>query len=94
MVPVALLSRVLRGFEPGFDGVGVLLRPASRALQRVAEIVDPILEVVDLLLVECQRIQERVGYGIFLRQVLDYERRESRLVVDLLETHRANCRGR
>ena len=60
------------------------------AAQRLAPcsgspISDSVLEVVDLLLVERQRVHERVRYGIVLRQVVVYDRRERRRVVHVLE---------
>jgi hypothetical protein len=39
-----------------FDDVGVILCPLSRAFQRVADLVYRVLQVVDLLLVERQRV--------------------------------------
>ncbi len=65
-----LLLGILRGFDPGLPDFGVILSPPPSTLQRVTHLVDRALQVVELILVEYQRVHERVGYRVILGQVL------------------------
>src|SRR5215213_8663607 len=67
--PTALgLPGVPRRLYPGPRDVAVLGDPSLRAHQRVVLVVDRVLQAVDLLLGERQRVHERVGYGVLLPQ--------------------------
>src|SRR5918994_5014043 len=78
-----LLLRVLGGLPPGPPDLGVVLRPSSGPLMRIVCLTARALQIADLLLVEYQRIHERVGHRVFLGQVLVDYRGYARRIVKL-----------
>src|SRR4028118_935262 len=76
-----LLLGILRGFDPWLPDFWVILRPPPGTLHRVARLVNRALQVVELILVEYQRIHKRVGHRVVLGQVLaDYSGYPRRVV--------------
>ena len=65
-VLVLSLLRHPCGVEPGLHDIGVVLRPLPSAFEWVTHLVDPVLKIVDLLLIEAQRPQEGVGYRVLI----------------------------
>src|SRR5829696_4098972 len=81
-----LLRRILRGLNPGLPDVAVVLCPLSSTLQRVAHLLDRALQIVELILVEYQRVHKRVSRWLVLGQVLVDYRRYPCWVIQLTKT--------
>ena len=76
-----LFQGTLGGLDPGLPHFAVVLRPPLGSLVRIAHFVDPAFQIVELLLVEDQRVQEPRGHRVILGQLLvDYGRYTSRVV--------------
>src|SRR5215207_1471385 len=81
--------RLLGGVYPGLNGVAVTFEPGFHALDGVPGLVDVGLHLVDLLLVERDSVEERVGYGVVALEVLvDYGGDLGRLVEGAQEVFR------